>query len=234
MRLDRFLSEGTGTPRREVQRWLRSGDVAVNGITERDGGRHVAPGADVVTHQCITVQVHRHITMLLHKPAGYVCATDDGHGLSVLHLVAPELRHPDLHPIGRLDKDTTGALLLTTDGALTHALTHPKRHVEKVYLADLERDLDESAVRRFQQGLVLADGTRCVPAVLERLAPLRVRIVLREGKYHQVKRMVAACGGSVARLHRERVGSQSLAGLPEGAVRVLDSVEMAALTKGRA
>ncbi|MSP90332.1 MAG: rRNA pseudouridine synthase [Myxococcales bacterium] len=230
MRLDRYLSHGTGAPRRDVGGWLRAGRVEVDGVVVQDGGAAVTSGVADVRLDGERVHPFSHLVLVMHKPAGSVCSADDAGGPSVLALVPGELRHPDLHPVGRLDKDTTGLLLLTTDGGLSHALTHPRRHVDKSYLAELARDVDADAADRFAAGLRLADGTECQPATLERLGPALVRVGVREGRYHQVKRMIAACGGSVARLHRDRVGPLCLdPQLPVGAVRPATPAEIAAL-----
>lgn len=222
MRLDRYLSQGTGTPRAETHKLVKVGQVFVNGKMCKDPGYQVVLGRDEVTWRHQVVRPPGHLVLMLHKPAGLITSTDDGAGPTVMTCIPETLRRKDLAPIGRLDKDTTGLLLLTTDGGLSHALTHPRRHVEKAYRAQLECELAATAEAQFVAGVALADGTVCKPAVLERLAPLQVRIVLREGKYHQVKRMVAACGSSVVSLHRERIGDLWLDdALPPGGVKVL-------------
>jgi len=228
MRLDRYLSQGTGIPRREVGPLVRRGRVMVQGELATVADQQVMP-SDVVLLDGKLVRAPGHLVLMLHKPAGYVSTTEDK-GKTVMELVPEALRHRDLAPIGRLDKDTTGLLLLTTDGALSHALTSPRRHVDKSYLAVLESELAADAETRFAEGIPLADGSLCRPAGLERLEPLRVRITLREGKFHQVKRMVAACGSSVVSLHRERIGPLWLdPELAEGEVRALSPDEIAAL-----
>jgi 16S rRNA pseudouridine516 synthase len=170
------------------------------------------------------------LLIMLHKPAGVITSTSDGGGPTVMSCIPDELNRKDLAPIGRLDKDTTGLLLLTTDGGLTHALTHPRRHVEKAYLATLSQPLPAEAVQRFAAGVELADGTLCAPALLEILSESQARVVLREGKYHQVKRMVAACGSSVTALHRERIGDLWLdPALQPGMARAVSLEELALL-----
>jgi 16S rRNA pseudouridine516 synthase len=222
VRLDRYVSQGTGTPRSEVMRWIRGGHVRVNGLAVKDPGAQVVIGRDEVEHRDGVVRPPGHLTVMLHKAAGYITSTEDGIGPTVMDLLPPALRRRDLAPVGRLDKDTTGLLLLTTDGGLNHALTHPRRHVDKIYRATLEGTLCADAAERFAVGVTLGDGTLCKPAVLQQVDAHTVRITLREGKFHQVKRMVAACGAAVVALHREQIGGLALdPALPEGAARPL-------------
>lgn len=230
MRLDKFVSQGTGLPRSHAFTMVRSGQVTVNGVEQRDAGAQVVAGQDQIVCRGEAVRTKGHLLLMLHKPAGYVTTTEEGATPIVMDLIPKELQHRDLAPIGRLDKDTTGLLLLTTDGGLNHQLSHPRRHVEKAYVAELDADLAANAEAQFTTGVVLADGTVCKPATLERIEAKRVRILLREGRYHQVKRMVAACGATVLRLHRERIGGLLLpADLAEGAVREVTAAELTAL-----
>lgn len=235
MRLDRYVSQGTGYSRSEVMGWIRGGRVLVDGAVVRDAGAQVVPGQHRVTADMpgefgVLVKPPGHRYLMLHKPKGYVSSTEEGASPIVLGLVPAELAHRDLAPVGRLDKDTTGLLLLTTDGGFNHALTAPKRHVDKAYLAELDVPLPADAVARFAAGIALADGTVCQPADLEILGPLQVRMVLREGRYHQVKRMVAKLGSTVVGLHRERIGGLRLdPALAPGQVRPLTAADFAAL-----
>lgn len=217
-------------PRSEALKQVRFGKVAVNGKNVRDAGHQVVVGRDVVLWRGQVVRETGHLLVMLHKPAGVITSTEEGNSPTVMSCIPEELRRKDLAPIGRLDKDTTGLLLLTTDGGLNHALTHPRRHVEKAYLATLSEPLTAVAVERFAAGIELADGTRCAPATLELLGDRQVRVILREGKYHQVKRMVAACGSSVETLHRERIGDLWLdPALAPGMARAVTVDELALL-----
>lgn len=235
MRLDRYVSQGTSTSRSEVLRWIRSGRVQVDGVTVRDAGAQVTRGKHTVTADTPgemgqLVRAPGHIHLLLHKPKGYVSSTEEGASPIVLELVPPQWQHRDLAPVGRLDKDTTGLLILTTDGGFNHALTSPRRHVEKAYLAELDQPLPADAVERFAEGMDLGDAAPCKPADLEILAPTQVRVVLREGRYHQVKRMVAKLGSTVVALHRERIGGLMLDDLlPIGQMRLLTARDFQAL-----
>jgi len=233
MRLDRYVSQSTGMPRSHATPLIRGGQVTVDGAAVRDPGAQIVAGRDKVTVRGVLLREPGHLLLMMHKPTGVITSTEQGPQPTVMGLVPTPLRHRDLAPVGRLDKDTTGLLLLTTDGGLNHALTHPRRHVEKAYLAELECELPSDAEARFGQGLVLPDGTACKPAVLERLGPLQVRVLLREGRFHQVKRMIAACGSTVLLLHRERIGALWLdATLPPGGVRELRAEEVRLLGVG--
>lgn len=215
-------------PRSEAVRRIKFGQVQVGGTVVHDPGMQLTAGKDVVWRG-LQVRPYGHLHVMLHKPAGLVSSTEESDGPSVLSVLPESLRHKDLAPIGRLDKDTTGLLLLTTDGGVQHLLTHPKRHLDKQYLVQLAEPLPADAAERFAAGIVLADGTVCQPAALW-TDGLQARVVLREGKYHQVKRMIAACGSAVVGLHRERIGPLWLpSNLPAGSARRLTDAELAEL-----
>jgi len=161
--------------------------------------------------------------VLLHKPAGVVTTASDPHGRPTVVDLVP--REPRLVPVGRLDADTTGALLLTNDGQLAHRLAHPRYGVEKTYVADVEGDPGEEALQRLREGVDLEDG-RTAPARARRLGPGRVELVLHEGRKHQVKRMLAATGHRVARLHRSAYAGLTLEGLEPAAWRELEQCEV--------
>ncbi len=230
LRLDRYLSQATGMPRSHALTHVRGGHVTVNGALVRDVATHIRVDADVVLLNDQPVQPFRPLVVALYKPPGVVTSTEVGASQTVMELIPQALRHRDLAPVGRLDRDTSGLLILTTDGALNHRLTHPKRHVDKVYIADLARELAPNAEERLARGIVLDDGPT-LPAKLERLGPLRVQLTLREGRFHQVKRMMVALGSAVLQLHRARVGGLELpADLAIGQARVLTEAEIALLT----
>lgn len=231
MRLDRLISQHCGIPRRMVGGVIRSGRVRIGGVVVRDAATHVATSCDDVTLDGQPVRQPRELVLMMHKPSGVICATVSEEHETVLDRVPEALRHRRLAPAGRLDKDTTGLLLLCTDGGLQHLVTHPRRKLEKAYVATLRPGtLEADAEQRFAAGMTLSDGTRCRPAGLERLADDRVRVTLTEGRYHQVKRMLGHCGGHVVALHRERIGPLRLdPTLAEGEVRELRDDELAAL-----
>ena len=229
-RLDMLLA-GTGRwSRREVKELVRRGQVRVDGVIAAAAEQKIDPSA-AVTVAGETVALGGCTYLLLHKPAGVLTATEDRRQPTVLELLPPELRRIDLAPVGRLDKDTEGLLLLTNDGELTHRLLSPRYHVDKRYLARVGGDLSPADVSAFAAGMTLPDGLVCLPAGLELLPQPRTCIVtLREGKFHQVKRMLAACGAPVLYLKRLSMGPLTLPDdLPPGAYRLLTDEEISAL-----
>ena len=229
-RLDKLLA-GTGKwSRREVKALVRQGLVRVDGRLAASAEDKLDPAAAIVTVAGETVALHRFTYVLLHKPAGVLTATEDRKQPTVLDLLPPELRRIGLAPVGRLDKDTEGLLLLTNDGELAHRLLCPKYHVDKRYLARVDGELSAADAEAFARGMTLGDGLECLPAGLEVL-PDRVCIVtLREGKFHQVKRMLAARGAPVLYLKRLSMGPLTLDdSLAAGAYRLLRAEEISAL-----
>ena len=229
-RLDKLLA-GTGKwSRREVKALVRQGLVRVDGRLAASAEDKLDPAAAIVTVAGETVALHRFTYVMLHKPAGVLTATEDRKQPTVLDLLPPELRRIGLAPVGRLDKDTEGLLLLTNDGELAHRLLSPKYHVDKRYLARVDGELSAADTEAFARGMTLGDGLECLPAGLEVL-PDRVCIVtLREGKFHQVKRMLAARGAPVLYLKRLSMGPLVLEdSLAAGAYRLLRAEEISAL-----
>lgn len=229
-RLDKLLA-GTGKwSRREVKALVRQGLVRVDGRLAASAEDKLDPAAAVVTVAGETVALHHFTYVMLHKPAGVLTATEDRKQPTVLDLLPPELRRIGLAPVGRLDKDTEGLLLLTNDGELAHRLLSPKYHVDKRYLARVDGELSAADTEAFARGMTLGDGLECLPAGLEVL-PDRVCIVtLREGKFHQVKRMLAARGAPVLYLKRLSMGPLVLEdSLAAGAYRLLRAEEISAL-----
>jgi 23S rRNA pseudouridine2605 synthase len=221
MRLNSFLARAGVASRRRADELIKAGRVTVNGepgqlstvVGKRD--RVEVDGKEVVRQRLSYV--------LLHKPSGVVTTARDPQGRpTVVELVPAE---PRVVPVGRLDADTAGALLLTNDGQLAHRLAHPRYGVEKTYEAEVEGDVDEDALQRLRDGLDLEDG-RTAPARARRLGPGRVELVLHEGRKHQVKRMLAAVGHPVLRLHRVAYAGLTLEGLEPGASRELDATEV--------
>lgn len=229
-RLDKLLA-GTGKwSRREVKALVRQGLVRVDGRLAASAEDKLDPAVAIITVAGETVALHRFTYVLLHKPAGVLTATEDRKQPTVLDILPPELRRIGLAPVGRLDKDTEGLLLLTNDGELAHRLLSPKYHVDKRYLARVDGELSAADAEAFACGMTLGDGLECLPAGLEVL-PDRVCIVtLREGKFHQVKRMLAARGAPVLYLKRLSMGPLTLDdSLAAGAYRLLRAEEISAL-----
>ena len=229
-RLDKLLA-GTGKwSRREVKALVRQGLVRVDGRLAASAEDKLDPAAAIITVAGETISLCRFTYVMLHKPAGVLTATEDRKQPTVLDLLPPELRRIGLAPVGRLDKDTEGLLLLTNDGELAHRLLSPKYHVDKRYLARVDGELSAADAEAFARGMTLGDGLECLPAGLEVL-PDRVCVVtLREGKVHQVKRMLAARGAPVLYLKRLSMGPLTLDdSLAAGAYRLLRAEEISAL-----
>ena len=230
-RLDKFLCDsGVGT-RSQVKLILKAGRVTVDGKVERDNSRKIDPNKNVVTLDGEPLGGKRRIVLMLNKPEGYVTATEDANDRTVMELLPENYRHFDLKPVGRLDKATEGLLLFTNDGDLLHRLISPKKEVPKVYYARHEGTAGEADIQAFEGGLTLRDGTVCLSAKLEPLGPGESLVTVCEGKYHQVRRMMAARGMPVTYLERRQEGSLLLADLPRGMVRQLDEKEIAELVK---
>lgn len=208
MRLDKFLANRTPYSRAEVKNLLRAGSIQVDGITERDGSRKLDADAQTVTCRGQMIRGGAHVYLLLNKPVGYLSATEDRTQKTVMELVPDALRVKGLAPAGRLDIDSTGMLLLTDDGVLAHRMLAPKQHVPKCYLIGLARPCEASYAQRLAAGITLADGTECLPAELMPVdMPGHFALIrLHEGKYHQVRRMMAALGNHVETLHRTAIG----------------------------
>ena len=225
-RLDKVLA-GTGRwSRREVKQLVRQGQVRINGVTASSAEEKIDPETADITVGGEAVQVQRFTYVMLHKPAGVLTATEDKRQPTVLELLPAPLRRRGLAPVGRLDKDTEGLLLLTDDGELTHRLLSPRYHVDKRYYARVDGTLDAADEAAFAAGMTLDDGLECLPAGLERLAPGACIVTLREGKFHQVKRMLAARGKPVEYLKRLSMGPLRLdGGLAAGEYRLLTEEE---------
>ncbi len=209
-------------------------------ITDIDG--EVLYADDKVAHEAIRIDGEPldpppGLTLMLHKPAGYTCSTKD-QGRLIYDLLPSRFRDrsPLLSPVGRLDRDTSGLLLLTDDGALLHRIVSPKSKLDKVYDAELAQDLrgDEAAVFASGGLMLESEDKPLLPAELEATAPRRARLTLHEGRYHQVRRMFAAVGNHVQALHRSRIGGLALGDLPEGQWRQLDAADLAQLFGGAA
>jgi 23S rRNA pseudouridine2605 synthase len=221
MRLNAYLARAGVASRRRADELIKAGRVTVNG---EPGRLNTVVGAhDRVEVDGEEVAGQRLAYVLLHKPAGVVTTARDPQGRpTVVGLVPHE---PRVVPVGRLDVDTTGVLLLTNDGQLAHRLAHPRYGVEKTYVAEVERDPDEDALRRLREGIELEDGWTA-PAGARRLGPGRVELVLHEGRKHQVKRMRSAVCYPVTRLHRSAYAGLTLEGLEPARWRELDADEV--------
>ena len=229
MRLDRWLATLSVGSRSEVKQWIRGGQAAVNGRIILDPALSFETEQDrlVLNGKELDGRVVRHV--MLYKPAGILTAARDARQPTVMDLLLPVYRGIGCMPVGRLDKDTTGLLLLTCDGELNHRLLSPGRHVEKRYRALVEGELEEKDVEAFAAGMDLGDVT-AQPAKLTILRPSLAEVIIAEGKFHQVKRMFAAVGHEVLELHRCAFGPLELdPALQEGQWRELTAEEEKAL-----
>jgi len=233
---DILFSQGFGT-RRDCAGLVAAGEVRVEGALIDDPETRFATAGLVLSVAGQAWPVHESALVLLHKPAGYECSQKPSAWPGVLMLLPPPLRRRGVQPVGRLDQDTTGLLLLTDDGSLIHRLTSPKHHVPKVYEVTTARPVDEAQLAALRAGVVLNDDPAPVRAEgAEATGPNTLRLTLVQGKYHQVKRMVAAVGNHCEALHRSAFGTLRLdpAALPAGHWRFVDADERAALVaRGR-
>ena len=228
-RLDKFLCDsGVGT-RSQVKAILKAGRVAVDGKVEKDNGRKIDPATMTITLDGEVLGGYRRVVLMLNKPAGFVTATEDKQDRTVMELLPEEYKHMELKPVGRLDKATEGLLLFTNDGDLLHRLISPKKEVPKIYYARHEGTATAEDVAAFEAGLTLRDGLECLPAKLEPQGPGESLITVCEGKYHQVRRMMASRGMTVLYLERRQEGQLVLGDLPRGAVRELTESEIDSL-----
>ena len=229
IRLDKFLCDSGAGTRSQVKDILKAGRVTVDGKPEKDGSRKIDPQSQSVTLDGEPLGGERRLVVMLNKPAGFVTATEDAQQKTVMELLPKEWAHLDLKPVGRLDKETEGLLLFTNDGDLLHRLISPKQEVPKVYYARHEGQAGEADVAAFSEGLTLRDGSVCRPAVLEPLGPGESLITVCEGKYHQVRRMMAARNMTVTYLERRQEGNLTLGDLPRGQTRELLPEEISSL-----
>ena len=233
MRLQRFLARAGVASRRAAEGLIAEGRVAVNGHVVTEPGTKVNPTCDEVRFDGEAVKIaQEHVVLMLHKPAGYLTAMSDERGRACVSSLVPTDRYPGLFPVGRLDFDTTGLLLFTTDGELGNALLHPSRHVDKAYEALVEGRPGKSALAHLRRGVVLDDGLTSPAGA--RIVGVQgknalVELVIHEGRKRQVKRMCAAVGHPVIRLHRSAFGPVTLGDLPCGSYRALADEEVAAL-----
>lgn len=232
-RLDKFLCDsGVGT-RSQVKVILKSGRVKLNGLPVKDGSLKFDPAQSEITLDGEVLGGKRRIVLMLNKPAGFVTATEDKTERTVMELLPPQYKHLELKPIGRLDKATEGLLLFTNDGDLLHRLISPKKEVPKVYYARHEGAATQEDVEAFATGLTLRDGLECMSAKLEPLGAGESRVTVCEGKYHQVRRMMASRNMTVLYLERQQEGNLALGDLPRGQVRELTEAEVLALEAGQ-
>lgn len=232
MRLDKLISDCGISSRKEIKQMVKSGRVTVDGVVAFSPEQKIDPEVNTVSVDGKELSYSKFRYYMLNKPAGILSATDDKKQKTVLDLVTPEMRKMELFPVGRLDKDTTGLLLLTNDGNFAHWIISPKSEIVKTYHAETDGAVDDEDVKAFKEGVILADGTKCLPAELIPLADGTCLVKVMEGKYHQVKRMLASRGKPVKALRRISIGAVSLDySLNPGEFRELSSDELCRLMK---
>ncbi len=230
MRLDKILCHMGIASRRDLRPLIRTGAVKIDGERARSGSEHVNVETQVVTFRGEEVIYQEFVYLMLNKPEGYLSATEDGRGATVIDLIGDDYNFFELFPVGRLDRDTEGLLVLTNNGKIAHELLAPKKHVPKKYYAEIRGKVTEADGVRFHEGITL-DGNKTMPAVLEILEndedTSKIMLTICEGKYHQVKRMFEVVGKEVTYLKRVQMGQLKLdETLPLGSYRELTDTEL--------
>ena len=208
-RLDKIIANQTSYSRKDTKKLVSSKRVKVNGEIVSKTDIKVDLDKDVITIDGASINVKKHVYLMLHKPKGYISATRDGKEPTVIELVPGEYSHRELFPAGRLDKDTTGLMIITDDGELAHNILAPKKHVKKTYNVTLDIPVNEKMVKGFAEGVNLNDGV-CKTALMEITGEYTARVTLTEGRYHQIKRMFGCFGGKVVELERIKMGNLEL------------------------
>ena len=226
MRLDKFLCDTAGLTRTEAKNAVKKGQIAVNGQVQKAADFKVKETTDTVTFQGRPLSYAAFHYYILHKPAGVITATEDKKESTVMDILREE-KVKNLFPVGRLDKDTEGLLLITDDGELAHNLLSPKKHVDKEYLVKVRDSISEEDCRKLSEGVDIGDEKPTAPAKVERVAEKEILLTIREGRFHQVKRMLQAVGNEVLYLKRLSMGSLRLPeDLEKGAYRPLSEEEI--------
>lgn len=234
-RLDKILASQGTLSRRDVKEIIKKGRVTLNGTVVRDSAVKVDLNVDTVVIDNEKITLKKHIYIMMNKPQGVISASDNEDDETVVDLVPDELFRKGLFPAGRLDKDTTGFVLITDDGDFAHKILSPKNHIFKTYLARLQHELTQNDIEMLEKGITLADGTTLKEAkveILENTQTPLIKIMICEGKYHQVKRMFAATGNKVISLHRSKMGELELdPQLKSGECREITSEELLKVQK---
>ena len=227
-RLDKIISEAGLCSRRDCERLARRGRITVDGLVVKSASEKVADNAKIELDGQ-PVSRRREVVCIMYKPSGFVTSTEDDRSRTVMELLPDEMLRQKVVPAGRLDKETEGLLVFTNNGELLHRLISPKHEVQKVYYVEHEGDVSEETIRKAAEGVQLKDGTVCKSAVIERLEEGKSTICIREGMYHQVKRMYAALSLHVNYLRRIQIGGVKLGDLKPSEVRELTAQETEAL-----
>lgn len=234
-RLDKLIALNCNVSRKDARNLIKNGAVTVNGQRMLRAEELIDTENDDISVDGYDFTLKEHIYIMLNKPQGVISATEDPNKKTVIDIIPEGLKRRSLFPCGRLDRDTTGLLVITDDGALCHRIMSPSHHVYKTYEATLSFAINENDIARLEAGITLGDGTECLPAIVEAIeinGLPAARIKIREGKYHQVKRMFASLGNNVEQLRRISIGALKLdEKLEEGECRELSSEELALIFK---
>ena len=208
VRLDKFLSSQTDLTRTDIKKLLWKRKISVNGKILRDGSIKIDPETSEIIADGRKIVYRDKVYIILNKPEGFVCATEDKHEKTVMDLLGDDIKRKDIFPAGRLDKDTTGMVLITNDGTLSHRILSPKKHIPKYYIVKLAESFQEDYVRQFAEGVIIDGGEKCLSSKVKRFPDCEKTafIELHEGKYHQIKRMFSAVENSVEKLCRIQMG----------------------------
>lgn len=209
-RLDKMLAQQGVLSRSEIKKAITRGRVAVNGIVEKSYNRKINTDSDLVTLDGKEVLFEKYVYLMMNKPSGVVCATEDKREKTVIDIIPEEYKRKGLFPVGRLDKDTEGLLIITNDGDFAHRVTAPNKNVYKTYNAVIDSPINDDDIKAFEQGIIFKDGTRCKKAYLKAIKlsePYTVQVKISEGMFHQVKKMLLVRGKRVLYLKREGIGS---------------------------
>ncbi len=209
-RLDKVISTQTSYSRKDIKRMARSGEILLNGEICKNSDVKVDPQKDDITVCGEKIGYKKHVYYMMNKPKGVLSASNDRNATTVVDILPEKFKRKTLFPAGRLDKDTTGLLIITDDGDFAHRMLSPNKRVYKHYIATLDKPLNDTVKEKFENGIVLADGTKCLKAYFEKLSDNKALVKICEGKFHQVKKMFLACSYTVVELERVRIGSLRL------------------------
>lgn len=233
MRLDKYLKDMGIAGRSEIKQYIKSGRVTVDGVCVTAAETHIDPDSSCICFDGERVGYVPYRYFMLDKPEGVLTATEDRRQKTVFDLLTDEQKRLELFPVGRLDKDTSGLLLLTNDGEFAHTVISPKSEIKKLYYAEVEGIPNEIDAEAFRNGIVLADGTHCLPAELKPLGGSRCLVTVMEGKYHQVKRMLASRGKTVVKLRRLSIGQLQIdESLGTGGIKELGEEDLCKVFNG--
>ena len=225
-RIDKIIGTQTEYSRKDVKKLISQKRIQVNGEIVLKPDIKIDIDKDIICIDGIEINIKKHIYLVLNKPAGYISATEDRNMSTVLDLINEKYLHRDLFPAGRLDKDTTGLMIITDDGKFAHDILSPKKHVSKTYEVTIDIPTNEDMVKGFKEGIFLKDG-KCKTAIMEITGEYTARVILTEGRYHQIKRMFGCYGAKVLKLHRTKMGNLCLPkNLKEGESRELTCEEL--------